>query len=794
MTDPVSVFDRPNSYIGRTVPRPNARRLVAGRGTFVDDVQLPRMVHAVFVRSPYAHADIAAIDTTTAAAMPGVVSVVTGAELADHCRPWVGVLDHLHGLRSPPQPAMAVDRVTWQGEPVAAVVATSRAAAEDAAAEVIVDWQERPAATDMTTALAADAPVIHPDIGSNLAWQREVTAGDTDAAFAAAAHVVETTLRFHRHTGVTLEPRGLVADYDPTDQRLTVHYSGQGPHNMQAIWAATLDLPETAIRVICRDIGGSFGIKIHTYGDEAATVALSRILKRPVKFVADRLESFTSDIHARDHTVTARLALDATGKILALDLDDLTGIGPYSMYPRTSAIELNQVLNLTGGQYVLDNYRAKGTIVFQNKNMMCQYRAVGHPIATTIAEDLADRAAAAVGLDPVAFRRLNLVPDDAYPRKLASGLPLEALSHHACLDKLVALMDYDALRADQAEARKDGIYRGIGLASFIEVTNPSPMFYGAGGARVSASDGATVRLEPSGHLTVAIGVTEQGQGTDTVIAQVAATAVGVPIEHVRVVTGDTETSAYGGGTWGSRGAGIGGEATLRAGKALRSNILDVAATVLQTTADSLDITGGRVVDQATGAERMSLADLAALAQFRTAELPDNVQPEFTVTRHYRVTGMPFVLSNGIQAAHVEVDTDTGLVKLLKHFVVEDCGRVINPQLVDEQIRGGVVQGVGGALYEQCIYSEDGQLLNASLADYLVPMAGEMPDIVIGHVETPTGTSELGAKGAGEAGTGGAPAAVMNAVNDAVSPFGVRVTQQPITPEHVLRTLGRLADD
>ena len=787
----LSIHDRPNSYIGRSVPRPNAKRLLHGRGTFVDDIVLPRMVHVYFVRSVHAHAKIGKIGTSRAEAHPGVAAVVTGAQLAEYCKPWVGTLSHLEGLKSPPQRAMPIDRATWQGEPVVAVMAESRAVAEDAAELVEIAWEPLPAATDMKTALDADAPLVHPDLGDNLSWRREVTSGDVDAAFEKAHRVVEETFVFARHTGVTLEPRGIIADYEPSDGRMTVYHSGQAPHNMQAIFAEQIGMPEPDMRVISKDVGGAFGLKAHTYSDEVATVALARMLGRPVKFIADRLESFVSDIHARDHIVTGRMAISKDGKIEALDIDDLTGIGPYSMFPRTSAIETNQILNLTGGQYVVPNYRARGTVVFQNKNMMCQYRAVGHPIATTISEGLADLAAEAAGLDPAEFRRRNLMADDAYPAKAASGLPLEGLSHHASLDKLLALMDYDTLRREQEAKRSDRVYRGIGLASFIEVTNPSPLFYGSGGARVSATDGCTIRLDPSGIITAAIGVTEQGQGTETVIAQVAATAVGVPIEQVRVLTGDTDKSPYGGGVWGSRGAGIGGEATLQAGKALRDNILAVASAILQTEPAKLDIVDGVVVDLGTATERIPLADLAALAQFRTGDLPDDLQPELVVTRHYRVTGYPFVLTNGVQASHLEVDTNTGFITLLKHWVVEDCGTIINPQLVDEQVRGGVVQGLGGALYEQCIYSDQGQLLNGNMADYLVPMAAEMPDIVVGHVSTPTKTSELGAKGAGEAGTGGAPAAVLNAVNDALKPLGARVTAQPITPESVLRALGKL---
>jgi aerobic carbon-monoxide dehydrogenase large subunit len=498
-----------------------------------------------------------------------------------------------------------------------------------------------------------------------------------------------------------------------------------------------------------------------------------------------------TDIHARDHRVKGRMAVSKDGKILAIDIDDRTGIGPYSVYPRTSAIEANQVVNLIGGPYTHRHYRCTAHVVFQNKNVMCQYRAVGHPIAVAVTEGLADLAARAIALDPAEFRRRNLIPDGDYPYTAPSGIVFEGLSHHKSLDKLLGMMNYDALRREQAALRGRGVYRGIGLAAFIELTNPSAMFYGVGGARISAQDGCTIRLDPSGSITCAIGVTEQGQGTEAGIAQVAATAAGVPLASVRVITGDTETTPYGGGTWASRGAGIGGEAALRAGRALKKNILEVAAAMLQADASALDIREGHVVDAATGRERMPLDELGRVAYFRPDTLPKDLQPELVVTRHYVQKDYAFIFTNGMQASYLEVDIETGLVTLLNHWVVEDCGTIINPQLVDEQIRGGVVQGIGAALYEECLYNAEGQMLNANMADYLVPMAAEMPDIAVGHVVTPTKSSELGAKGAGEAGTAGAPAAVMNAINDALSPLNAKVSAQPFTPERILRALGRV---
>ena len=703
--------------------------------------------------------------------------------------PWVGVLSHLRGLKSAPQHALAVGRVRWQGEPVAMVVATTRAEAEDAAEHIAVDYEPLEPVVDVLAALDPAAPVIHPALGDNLAFERRIDAGDVDAALAAAAHVIGATFSFGRHTGVTLEARAIVADWNEGEARLTVHQGTQVPHMMQTVYARHLGLEEQQVRVVCADVGGSFGIKIHVYGDEMATAAASRMLRRPVRFVADRLESFVSDIHARDHVVHARIAVTAAGDITAFTADDTTGIGPYSAYPRTSAVEANQVINLIGGPYTAPNYRARTRVVFQNKAMMSQYRAVGHPIATAVTETLVDLAARRLGMDPAALRRRNLIADDAHPSQSPSGMRFEGLSHHAALDKLLALMDYAALRADQAQARARGVHRGIGLASFIELTNPGPAFYGVGGARISAQDGCSVRLDAAGGLTVQSSVTEQGQGTGAILAQIAAEAMGVPPARIRVQLGDTDVTPYGGGTWASRGAGIGGEATWQAARALRDNVLSLAGSLLQAAPATLDIEAGDVVDAHGRATRISLADLARIAYFRPDTLPRDVQPELVATRHYVPRDYPFAFTNGIQASWLEVDAETGFITLLKHFVVEDCGTVLNPLLVDEQIRGGVVQGLGAALFERCEYDDQGQMINATMADYLVPMAGEMPDIAIAHVVTPTAESVIGAKGAGEAGTAGAAACVLNAVNDALAPLGATLTEIPLTPERILHALG-----
>jgi aerobic carbon-monoxide dehydrogenase large subunit len=503
---PGTQIDR--GYIGQSVPRPNAQRLLQGRGAYTDDLRFPRLAHVAFFRSPYAHARIKKLDFSKAVRQRGVIAVFDGPKVAEYCTPWIAVLGHLKGIKSPPQHAIAIERACWQGEAVAAVVAESRTQAEDAVQLIEAEWEELPVVVDMEEALSGKE-VIHPELGDNICFKRELDTGGVEEAFAKAEVVVEETYHFGRHTGVCMEGRSLLADYNAAEHSLTVYHSTQAPHMMQDIFSRHLGIPEANVRVIAKDVGGSFGIKVHVYPDEMATAAISVILRRPVKFVADRLESFLSDIHAREHKVKVRLACTRAGEILAFDLDDLTAIGPYSVYPRTSGIEGNQVVNLTGGPYKHQKYRAKLHVVFTNKNVTCQYRAVGHPIAVALTEGIVDLAAAKCGIDPAEFRRRNLIADDAYPYTFPSGLKFEQLSHHQTLNKLLELVGYEKLKAERNALRKKKVYRGIGLAAMIEVTNPSPAFYGVGGARISAQDGATLRLEPTGMVTVMCSVTEQ---------------------------------------------------------------------------------------------------------------------------------------------------------------------------------------------------------------------------------------------------------------------------------------------
>jgi carbon-monoxide dehydrogenase large subunit len=775
--------------IGAEVPRDRAKRLLLGRGRFVDDITMPRLLHLAFVRSPYAHARIEAIDCAAARDLQGVVAVLTAAELVDAVASWRAEHKLFPTMAAPEQFALATDIVRWQGEAVAAVVAESRAVAEDGAELVAVNWAELPAVVDAKDALAPDAPRLHAHMDGNLAYTAEIAVGDTRAAFARADHVVEEHFRFHRHTGVSLEPRGIIAEFEPSEDRLTVHQSHQTPHQQQDLYARLLGLPEHKVRVICPDVGGAFGLKHHLMADELVACVAAKLLVRPIKYIADRLESFLADVHCRDHEVTARMAFSPTGDILAIEVDDLFNAGAYGQYPRTSIAEGNQISRLTGAPYAHEHYRANLSMAFLNKSILGHIRSVGHPIACAVAERLIDLGAAKLGLDPIALRRRNYLHGDDFPRISVGGIDFEYLSLRDCLDKASAMFHVPQFREEQAALRAKGIYRGLGIATFVELTAIGPEYYGQGGQHISAQETCQIRLEASGMVRCYTGATDQGQGIDTGVQQVVADTLGVPLGWVEVISGDSALCPVGGGSWGSRGAALAGEAALRAAATLRHNILSIAASLLQKDPADLAIKAGMVVEAAT--THMSVAEIARIGHFQPYSIPDGVPADLTVVERYASKDRLFLAGNGIQFATVEVDVDSGIVTPLRHLVVHDCGRILNPLLVREQIRGGVVQGIGSALYEELRYDNDGHLLTGSFADYLVPMAGEMPDIDVAHIETPTATSQLGAKGAGEAGTAGAVGAILNAVNDAIAPLDATIAEVPVTPPRLLKALGRI---
>ena len=776
----------PAGRIGARVKRGDDPRLLTGRGRFVDDVTLPRLVHAAFVRSVHAHARLVRVDLDRARRAPGVVGVLSGDAAARLCKPYRGVLLHYKGMKTGAMLPLAVDRVRYVGEPIVAIAAESRAAADDAAALIDVEYDPLPAVLAPDAALAAGAPVIHPELGDNVLYETRLTAGDVERAFAAAGRVWTRTFTTGRHTGVPIEPRSLIADYEPATRALTVWISTQVPHMMQAVLAELFGLREQRVRVVAPDVGGSFGIKIHVYQDDMAACALALTLGRPVKFVASRRESFLSDIHAREQTIRVEVAADGDGILTAMRASITAAVGPYSAYPRSSVVEGGQVLRLLPGPYRLRHYDGALRVVAQNKVVTSQYRAVGHPIATAVTESMLDLVARDLGLDPAEARRRNLVRSEDLPYTSAAGNVFDSGSYQAALARLLEVADYDGLRRAQTAARAAGRHVGIGLACFVELTGPGAQFYGVGGAPISGQEGTTVRLEPGGAVTALVGVTNQGQGTHTALAQIIADVLDVPVDDIAVLSGDTAVVPYGGGTWASRGMPIGGSATLLAARALGERIRTVAAALLEAHAADIELGGGRAAVRGSPERGLSYAELARAAHFRSNELR-GVEPSLEATVHYTNPGA-WTFTNGAHLAVAEVDVDTGQVRVLRYVAVDDCGRIVNPALVEGQIAGGIAQGLGGALMERCAYDEAGQPLSTTLMDYAVPTAADLPPIETHHIETPTPGIAGGFKGAGEAGATGAPAAILNAVNDALAPLGVMLTDQPITPERVVAAL------
>jgi aerobic carbon-monoxide dehydrogenase large subunit len=533
-------------------------------------------------------------------------------------------------------------------------------------------------------------------------------------------------------------------------------------------------------------VGGSFGIKIHVYQDDLAAIALSVVLGRPVKFVATRRESLVSDIHAREQTIDVELAAGDDGVVTAMRARITAAVGPYSAYPRSSVVEGGQVLRLLPGPYRIRHYDGALRVVAQNKVITSQYRAVGHPIATAVTESMLDLVARDLALDPAELRRRHLVGANELPYTSATGNVYDSGSYRAALERLLEAAKYDDLRREQLAGRAQGRHIGIGLSCFIELTGPGAQFYGVGGAPISGQDGATLRLEPSGAVTVLAGVTDQGQGTPTAFAQIVADELGIAPDAVAVRSGDTALMPYGGGTWASRGTPIGGSATLLASRALADKIRRAAATLLEAHAEDIELADGHARVRGAPHRGLTLGELARVVHFRSNELK-GLEPSLDATVHF-TNAQPWTFTNGAHLAVVDVDVDTGRVRVLRYVAVDDCGRIVNPALVEGQIAGGVAQGLGGALMEHCAYDEAGQPLCGTLMDYAIPTAADVPALELHHLQTPAPSIAGGYKGAGEAGTTGAPAAILNAVNDALAPFGVMLTDQPVTAERVVQAL------
>jgi carbon-monoxide dehydrogenase large subunit len=775
------------SLIGAPVRRVEDGRLLAGRGRYVADIVLPRMAHAAFLRSQHAHARLAGVDTRAAGALPGVVACLTGEELKAHARA-LRAESRMTGYRTTEFPPIARGKVRFAGEAVAVVVADSRYAAEDALDAVDVAYEPLPAVVDAETAMGAGVPLVHEEVATNLLLSRAFVQGDVEAALAGAAVVVRDRFRFRRHAGITLENRACLADYDPGTETLTLWSATQVPGIVRDVLADILDIPAHRLRVVAPDVGGGFGVKSAVYPEEVVVSVLARLLGRPVKWVGDRREDLMTSTQAWDELVDAELGLDAGGSILGLRARVVADVGAYSIHPWTASIEVIQVISFLPGPYRVPHYRGEAFGVATNKAPTGPYRGVGRPVSTFVTESLLERAGRRLGIDPVEVRRRNLIRPQDFPYRSPSGVVWDSGSFLESLERAREACDYEAVRAEQRGRRHGRRLLGIGLAAYVELTGVGSAIPASPGATVSTgTEGATVRVDPGGTVTATFGVACHGQGHETTLGQVVAEELGARLEDVRVIEGDTAASPIGTGTYASRSAVIAGGAAILASRTLREKIVAIAAHQLEVAAADLDVAAGRVSVRGAPDRSVSLREVARTAYAGARRLPKGMEPGLEVTRYYD----PYfgTASNATHVAVVEVDLDTCAVAVRRLVVVEDCGRIINPLIVEGQSIGGVAQGVGAALLEEVVYDGDGQLLTGTLMDYLVPTATEVPSVEVVHLERPSPTTLGGFKGVGEGGTIGAPAAIANAVADALAPLGVDIAELPITPDRLFRLLG-----
>lgn len=770
-------------FVGQRVVRVEDDRLLTGRGCYVDDVQLPRMVHAAFVRSPFAHARVLSIGTAAAAAAPGVVAVYTGDEMATMTQavvPSAGAFGPWPAFH-----ALATDTVRHVGDPVVMIVAETRAAAEDAAELVDVGYEPLPAVVTAEDALDPQGPALFADLDGNVVAQTPpLVVGDVDAVFARADHVVSATLRQQRIANAPMETLGAIADCDPSSGHLTFHASTQNPHGVRDQLAATLDLPRDQIRVVAHDVGGGFGLKGNVHREDFSVAAASRALGRPVKWIEDRNEHLLASGHAREESVEVRIAVDRDGTILALDAAMTMCVGAYPNVPFSSTMYPYLVQTYLPGPYRVEAYRFASTVVATNKATYTAYRGPW-AVETWVRERMLDLVAAELGIDPAEIRRRNLVtgaPDD----RLVTGLSLAGVSSRASLDRALERVDYDAVRAEQAQLRAGDpdtrIALGIGFATFIEAA-PGPAEGRAGGGPFF-SERARASLAPDGTLVVATPQMPHGQGHETTLAQIAADELGVPMADTRIVFGDTEVTPHTMiGTGGSRAATWASGAVLMATRTLKDQVLEVAAEMLEIAPLDLEIVDGSVRARGVPTRAVSLRTVAEHAK-------SDLDVEELYTGDHGITGSAW--SGGTHACVVEVDRHTGRVHIRRYVVVEDCGRLVNPNIVEGQIHGGIAQGIGQVLYEHLAYDADGNCLTGSFLDYLLPTMSEIPTIEIEHLETGA-DGEVDFRGVGEGGMIVAPAALSNAIADALAPLGARITEMYLPPETILRLTGALAD-
>jgi carbon-monoxide dehydrogenase large subunit len=760
-------------YAGSRVPRVEDRRLVTGEGTFVDDVQLPGMLHACFVRSPHARARVGPVDATAALAVPGVVCVLTGADLnGDVGEQWHSAVGR--DALETPKPALADDEVRYVGEPVAMVVAESRYLAEDGAELVEVDWEPLPAVVDMATAHES-GELVHADRPRNVVAEIPIPSPAADAAFEHAAHVVRATFRQHAYAAVPMEARGIVVDWSRSAGELVIHGASQVPHELRLFASRLLGIDEHRIRAIVKDTGGGFGQKAFVLREEMAILLAARKVPGPLKWIEDRQENLLTAGKSRREQADAAMAFDADGAILAVTLDHVQDAGAF---PTPSPVNSAAVVGaLYPGPYRVPAAGFTCRVVHTNTVGRSPYRGPWQ-FESVAREVLLDIAARRLGMDPADLRRKNLLRADELPYTSPTGFPYDHSTPLETFEHALELLDYDAFRAEQAEARTQGRYLGVGTSTYIEPTTA--------GFGVYATEGATIRIEPSGKVNVYLAGGSAGNSIETAAVQLAADALGADIDDVATIQGDTALSPNGGGTCGSRSGGMVAGAVEETAGVLRERLLQLAAHKLEANVDDLELGGSRVSVKGTPAASVTFKELAEIAYFTPDQLPPGLPASMEANARFN-TPNRFVWANATHVCTCEVDVETGAVRLLRYVVAEDCGPMINPNVVEGQIAGGTVQGIGGVLLEHLAVDDDGNPLATTFVDYLLPTAADVPTIEYGHVVSP-GPGPGGYKGVGEGGAIGAPPAVMNAVADALAPFGVTITEQPLTPDRILALL------
>jgi aerobic carbon-monoxide dehydrogenase large subunit len=774
--------------IGARVRRVEDRRLLTGQGAFTADRAVAGALHVAFRRSDHPHALISSTGTAAAAAMPGVFAVYTAQDLQDLVEP-VQATSRLKDYHATTFYPLAREKVCYVGEPVAAVLAENRYVAEDARDRIEIAYEPLEPVIDAETALVTDAPLLHEEAGINVLALREFARGDVEAEIAASAIRVGGRFRFHRKTPVAIENRCCVAEYDRGRRSLTLTLSTQIPGIIRDLLADLLRMPGHSVRVVAPDVGGGFGGKASVYHEELVVAVLARHLGRAVRWTSDRLEDLASTSHGFDEIVDAELALDRDGHILALVAEVIGDVGAHSIYPWTAALEPVQVVSFLPGPYRVPAYRGRVRAVATCKTPTGPYRGVGRPISTFVIERLIDMAARRLALDPAELRQRNLIRADEFPYRAASGIVWDRSGFVESLTRACAAIDYPKIRVEQAAARAEGRLFGIGIATYAELTGIGSRISAAPGMPINTgTEAAMIRLDSTGAVTGSFGIASHGQGLETALAQVIADELGARIEDIQILQGDSAVVAHGTGTYASRSAVLAGGAATLAARLLKERVIRASSHLLEASVEDIEAADGRVF--VAGTDRsLTFPELAKAVYSEMGRLPRDAREELEVTKLYD----PY-FGTTTSATHIvslEIDPQTGKVLLGRYGVAEDCGRLINPMIVDGQVHGAVAQGIGAALYEEVVYDDIGQLLTASLADYLVPTATEVPVITTIHLETESPSTVGGFRGMGEGGTIGAPAAVANAIADALAPLGIEIFELPMTPERLFQLIDKL---